>query len=130
MKKAILLSLVFVVASLNFRGYSQKVEMIPGVPIQVEVVKNRTLYLQDGKQLKFNNMCKTLKGIEASAENMALAHKHGVTAGVLMGVGVLTFPLGYLIVVIPIINQKKKQFVYVALAIEDYNRYLKEGQLP
>lgn len=130
MKKTALMLLVFVIASLSFSAYTQKVEMIPGKPIQVEVLKNKTIYLQDGKQLKFNHMCKTLQGYEASAENMALAKKHGVTAGVLMGVGVLTFPLGYLIVIIPVINQKKKQFEYVALAIEDYNKFLATGQLP
>jgi hypothetical protein len=98
--------------------------MVPGIPIKVETLKNRTLYKQNDQLLKFNQMCKTLSGIEASAENMALAHKHGVNSGILIGVGVLTFPIGYIIIISPMIKQKKKQFMYVGLAIDDYNKYL------
>lgn len=104
--------------------------MTEGIPITIEKVKNRVLYTQNGKQLKFTPMCKTLGKIDASAENIALANKHGRNAGILIGVGVLTFPIGYVIVIVPFVKQKKLQLQYVELAIDDYNKYLATGQLP
>lgn len=124
MKKITFLALVMLLSVLTKPSSAQRVEMTPGVPIVVEVIKNRTLYKQDGKFLKFNSMCKTLSGYEVCAENMALARKHGVNSGILLGVGVLTFPIGYVIIIVPFINQKKKQIEYVEMGIDDYNNYL------
>lgn len=129
MKKTFFLIVVFLIVSLNFNGYSQKVVMTNGVPIKIEKIKNRTIYTQDGKQLKFTPMCKTLGKIDASAANIAIANKHGRKSGILIGVGILTFPIGYAIIIVPFINQKKKQIQYVELGIEDYNKYLASGQV-
>jgi hypothetical protein len=124
MKKITYLVLLVLFCMLANQSFAQRINMTPGAPIVLEVIKQRTLYKQDGKLLKFNNMCKTLSGYEVCAENMALAHKHGVNSGILLGVGVLTFPIGYAIIIVPFINQKKKQIAYVEMGIDEYNKYL------
>ena len=128
------LSLVIVV-TLLFTGFafSQKIEMKVGEKIEVNELVNKkekktgaVLFKQNGQKLKYVKMFKTLEGIDACTENMKLAKKHRTGALVMTTIGVLTIPLGYLILVGPIMSKKKKEVKYVILAIEDYNKSLEQ----
>jgi len=81
-------------------------------------------YFQDGKLLNVNNMCKTLKDVEASSENMKKVYKLKTGRIIMSVVGLVTFPLGYLILVGPIISNIKKEQKYIILAVQDYNKSL------
>jgi len=110
-------------------SYAQRVNMTVGEKIVVTEItkgfsKGAIFFEQNNQKLKYVHMFRTLLEIEACSENMALAKKHRTGAIVMTVVGLVTFPLGYLILVGPILSKKKKEIKYVKLAIEDYNASL------
>ena len=111
--------------------FSQKVEMKVGDPIKVVDVLNKkgkskgyVVFEQNDEKLKYMSMYQTLQGINVCEENMQIAKKHRTGALVMTVIGVITIPLGYLILIGPIMSKKKKEIKYVILAIEDYNKSL------
>ena len=127
MKKLILgLLMTFVVFNI---AYSQKVEMKVGEKIDLVVItegsqRGAVNFEQNNCKLKYRNMFKTLESIEACSENMAIARKHRTGVLVMNIVGWATFPIGWLIVVLPSVNKKLNEMKYVKLAVEDYNASL------
>ena len=111
--------------------YAQRVEMTVGKKIEVKELVNKKgkktgviQFIQNGENLKYVNMFKTLEGIKVCTENMKIARKHRNGVLVMTAVGLITIPLGYLILIGPIVSKKKKEIKYVKLAIEDYNKSL------
>ena len=82
------------------------------------------IFEQNDQKIKYVHMYKTLLGTEACEENILLAKKQRTGALVMTVIGVVTIPLGYLILIGPIMSKKKKELKYVILAIEDYNKSL------
>jgi len=129
MKKFVLiLSLSFLFGSFL---YAQKVEMTVGDPIKVTELVNKkgkktgaVIFEQNDQKIKYVHMYKTLQGIEVCDENIKMAKKHRTGALVMTAIGVVTIPLGYLILIGPIMSKKKKELKYVILAIDDYNQSL------
>jgi len=129
MKKQILfISFAFLFTGISF---AQRVEMKTGEKIEVKELVNKKgkktgaiQFIQNGEKLKYINMFKTLEGIEVCAGNMKIARKHRNGALIMATIGVITIPLGYLILIGPIMSKKKKEIKYVKLAIEDYNKSL------
>ena len=129
MKKLVLiLSMSIFICSFS---YAQKVEMKVGDKIEVEDYLNKKgevvgvrFFKQNDQKLKYMGMFKTLEGIDACSENMKLARKHRNGALIMTTIGVLTIPLGYLILIGPIMSKKKKEVKYIKLAIDDYNSSL------
>jgi hypothetical protein len=124
MKKIFFLLGISLLIFTNFEGYSQKVDMKVGVPIEIGTKKGKVVFLQDGKQLDLNSMVKTLKGIEASKNNISLAHKCGSKKVTFMVVGIATIPIGLLIFNHAVQKNTRKQHEYLSLAVEDYNKSL------
>ena len=107
-------------------SFAQKVEMKVGEKIEFTEItegfsKGAIFFMQNDKKLKYVYMFKKLEDIDACSENMKLARKHRNGALIMTTIGVLTIPLGYLILIGPIIGKKKKEIKYIKLAIEDYN---------
>ncbi len=129
MKKLIL----FITIVLLFTGisFSQKVNMKVDEKIvaneQTDKKGNETgffFYTQNDQTLKYMQMFNTLNGIDACSENIEIARKHRSGALAMLVIGVATFPIGFIILVNPINKKRKKEFIYVNLAVEDYNESL------
>ncbi len=129
MKKRIL----FIAIAFLFTGmsFAQRVEMKTGEKIEVKELVNKKgkktgviQFIQNGEKLKYMSMFKTLEGMDVCAENIKIARKHRNGALIMTTIGVITIPLGYLILIGPIMSKKKKEIKYVKLAIEEYNNSL------
>ena len=109
--------------------HAQKIEMIEGKPIKIEEItegfnKGAVYYYQDDVMVKPLSVMRTLEALTPENENILLCKKHRKTAITCSIIGLVTFPVGYLILVVPIINNKKKEGKYLMLAVEDYNNSL------
>jgi uncharacterized protein YuzE len=130
-KLALILFVSIFIGNYSFAQlFPETVAMKVGDQIEVKDLLNKkgkvigVQYFQDGKLLNANNMCKTLKEVEAAAENMKKVYKLRTGRIIMTVVGLVTFPMGYLILVAPIISNIKKEQKYILLAVEDYNKSL------
>ncbi|MFP4060786.1 MAG: hypothetical protein ACLFUC_09925 [Bacteroidales bacterium] len=120
-----ILSLIIIALPAN----AQKIEMIEGKPIAVKEItkgfnKGAVYFYQDEALVKYMSILRTLEVLEPNNHNMVLCKKHRRKSITFSVIGLVTFPFGYLILMAPILSNKKKEAKYLILAIEDYNKAL------
>jgi len=110
----------------------KKVEMQEGDKIEIiELTDKRGrklnvfIYRQDGQKLKYMSVFHTLQDIDICSEEIRMAKKHRTNALILATGSVIFFPLGYVIMVFPMINQRQKEMKHVLNAVKIYNKSLK-----
>ncbi len=110
----------------------KKVEMQEGDKIDIiELTDKRGrklnvfIYRQDGQKLKYMSVFHTLQDIDICSEEIRMAKKHRTNAFILATGSFVFFPLGYVILVFPMINQRQKEMKHVLNAVKIYNKSLK-----
>jgi hypothetical protein len=129
MKKLVFITTVLCLVSISFKGQAQMYEMTKGEPIVIKEVtegfsKGAISFYQGEKRIKYISILNTLGEYDICSDNYTLAKTHRKRALIMTGIGVVTIPLGYLILIGPIMKNKKKEVKYVKLAIEQYNQSL------
>lgn len=109
----------------------KKVEMQKGEKIDIiELVDkkgrklNAFIYRQDGQKLKYMSVFHTLQDIDICSEEIRIAKKHRTNAFILATGSFIFFPLGYAIMVSPMIKQRQKEMKHVFIAVKIYNKSL------
>jgi hypothetical protein len=131
-KVTIILIFAIFITNVSFaqKLFPQTFEMNVGDQIEMKDILNKkgkvigTQFYQGENLLNYNLMYKTLKGIDACDENTAKIKKLRTGRIIMTVVGLITFPMGYLILIGPIIGNGKKEVRYMILAVEDYNKTL------
>ena len=125
--KTVLCVLLFIFCLQLVNGKSVPLDNSKKVEI-IQKGKKSFIYKQDGSRIKMGTLMKELKTNEACSESMEIYNKHYTNYLILTVAGLVTFPLGYLILSPFIFSQIYKMQAAMKEAVVAYNENLDGSQ--